>query len=194
MGWPSSSGRLARGPEAESAFKAALALDAGNVAANRALATFYVASNRAAEAEPYLKKVADASDDPGAKLELADYYVSVRRNADALAVLEKLSATPRIWALARSRMAALLYADGKKAEAHRAIDEVIAKQPAYSEARVIRARFLLAEGKTDQALADAQEAVKSNPQDVEAHFLLGISTRRSAIWRLPRSRSERCCA
>ena len=159
--------------EAESAFKAALALDAGNVAANRALATFYLASNRASEAEPYFKKVAGASDDPAAKLALADYYVMVKRSADALAVLEQLSTAPRTWALARSRVAALLYADGKTADAHRTIDEVVAKQPAYSEARVIRSRFLLAEGKTDQALADAQEAVKVEPRNVEAHYLLG---------------------
>jgi len=162
-----------RGAEAESAFKAALAIDAANVVANRALATFYVASNRAAEAEPYLKKVADTNSDPAAGLALADYYVGMRRNADALAVLEKLSATPRAWALARSRVAALLYTDGKTADAHRTIDEVVAKQPAYAEARTIRARFLLAEGKTDQALADAQEAVKVDPRNAEAHYLLG---------------------
>jgi tetratricopeptide (TPR) repeat protein len=70
-------------------------------------------------------------------------------------------------------VAALWYSDGKTAEAHRAIDEVIAKQPAYSQARVIRARFLVAEGKSDLALADAQEAVKVDPQNVEAHFVLG---------------------
>jgi tetratricopeptide (TPR) repeat protein len=159
--------------EAESAFKAALALDPGNVTSNRALATFYVLSNRAPEAEPYFRKVADASGDLGGKLALADYYVTVKRNADAFAVLEKLSATPRAWAVARSRVAALLYSDGKTADAHRAIDEVIAKQPAYSDARSIRARILLAERKTDQALADAQEAVKLNPQDAAGYFLLG---------------------
>ena len=117
--------------------------------------------------------MADATDDPAAKFALADYYVSVKRNADALAVLEKLSAAPRTWAVARSRTAAVLYMDGKNADAHRAIDEVIAKQPGYSEARVIRARFLLGEGKPDPALADVQEAVKADPRNVEAHFLLG---------------------
>ena len=163
-------GRMA---EAEPAFKAALALDAGNVAANQALATFYVASGRASEAEPYFKKVAHGSDAPAAKLALADYYINVKRNADALAVLEQLSASPRAWALARSRMAALHYSDGKTADAHREIDEVIAKQPSNAEARVIRGRFLLAEGKPDQALADAEEAVKVDPRSVDAHYLHG---------------------
>ena len=162
-----------RAEEAEAAFKAALALDAGNVGANRALATFYVASNRAAEAEPYFRKLADAGDAPAAKLALAEYYVTVRRNTDVLAVLEQLSAAPGNWALARSRVAALLYSGGKTAEAYRAIDEVIAKQPGYAEARVIRGRLLLADGKTDGALGEAQQAVKSDQRNAEAHFLLG---------------------
>ena len=87
-----------RGAEAEEAFKAALALDGGNVEANRALATFYLGSNRAPEAEKYLRKVAEASDALAPRFALADYYVSVKRNADALAVLERLSAVPHGWA------------------------------------------------------------------------------------------------
>ena len=42
--------------DAEGTFKAALALEPGNGLANRALALFYLQSNRAAEAEPYFKK------------------------------------------------------------------------------------------------------------------------------------------
>jgi tetratricopeptide (TPR) repeat protein len=164
-----------RTAEAESGFKAALALDPANLAANAALADFYVASSRPADAEPYIKKLTEAGDNPVPALALADYYVGMKREADAFAVLEKLSASPRAWAVARSRTAALLYAEGKTAEGHRAIDEVIAKYPAYAEARVMRGRFLLAEGKTDQALVEAQEAVKSDPRSAEGHYLAGIA-------------------
>jgi tetratricopeptide (TPR) repeat protein len=162
-----------RASEAEVAFRAALAIDGGHVDANRAIAAFFIASNRAPEAEPYFKKAADASPDPAVALSLADYYITVGRTADAVAALEKLSATPRGWGAARSRVAALRYVEGKKDEAHRTIDEVIAKQPASSEARVVRGRFLLAEGKAVQALAEAQLAVKADPRNADAHFLLG---------------------
>jgi len=161
-----------RPAEAETAFKAALAGDPSNGVANAALADFYMMSNRAAEVEPYLKKLADTSKDPLTALALADYYVRVKRNADAMAVLDKLSATPRVWAVARTKVAAILYADGRNAEAHKAIDEVIAKSPGYSEARVVRAGFLMAEGKSDEALAEAQQAAKSEPRNVDAHFLI----------------------
>jgi thioredoxin-like negative regulator of GroEL len=86
--------------EAEGVFKAALGLDTANVTANGAFAAFYVASSRAPEAERYLKKAADTSTDPAAGLGLAEYSVSMRRSAEARAVLEKLIATQRTWPIA----------------------------------------------------------------------------------------------
>ena len=134
-----------RGEESEEAFKAALSLDSRSVEANRALATFYLASNRDAEAEQYLRTTVEAGDDPADSLALADHYVRAERNAEALAVLEQLGAAPQTRALARSRIATLSYAEGKLAEAHRTIDDVLAEQPGYFGARVVRGRFLLAE-------------------------------------------------
>ena len=55
---------------------------------------------------------------------------AMRRPADAMAVLEKLSADPRYWALARAQVADIQMAEGKSAEAFRTVDEVVAKQPA----------------------------------------------------------------
>jgi tetratricopeptide (TPR) repeat protein len=82
-------GRL---PEAEAGFKAALALEPGRVLTNRALAAFCVASQRPAEAEPYLKRVAEASREPGPKLDLANYYVAMNRPDEAVRLLESISA------------------------------------------------------------------------------------------------------
>lgn len=67
----------------------------------------------------------------------------------------------------------MLYADGKKADAYKAMNEVIAKQPAYVEARVLRGRFLLSEGKTEEALVEAQQAAKSEPRSPDARLLVG---------------------
>lgn len=159
--------------QAEQALKAALALEPDHVVANRALGTFYVASRRAPEAEPYFRKVAEKSEAAGARLALADYYIASQRLDDAAAVLTKLSDVPKSWGVARSRLAGVLYAQDKKAEAHKAVDEVIAKEPNRSDARVIRARFLVAEGSLDEALKEAQEAVRVGPDDASASYLLG---------------------
>ena len=162
-----------RTADAEGEFKSALALDAGNLAANRALALFYLQANRAPEAEPYFKKAAEVAGSAESKLALADYYVAMKRSADAIAVLEGLSKEPRYWALARAKVADIQHAEGKTAEAFRTVDEVIAKQPTLAAARVVRGRLLLADGRIDEALKDAQEAVKADPRNAEAQYLLG---------------------
>lgn len=162
-----------RAGEAEAAFRAAWTLQPDSEVANRFLATFYLASDRITEAEPYLKTLAGKTDDPAAKLALADYYVRTKRTSEAVAELERLSASPGSWAVARTRLAATQYAGGKAADAHATVDAVIAKYGSYPYARVVRGQFLLTEGKLDEALADAQQAVKLDPRSVEAQFLLG---------------------
>jgi len=165
-------GKLA---DAEGTFRAALALEPANVLANRALAAFYLQSGRPAEAEPYLKKAVEASGAVDAKLALADYYAAMKRPADAMGVLEKLSAEQPYWALARTKIADIQYAQGKAADAFRTVDEVVAKQPALAPARVVRGRLRLAEGRVDEAWKDALEAVKLDPQNAAAHFVLGTA-------------------
>ena len=162
-----------RPAHAEGAFEAAVALEPGSVLANRALAALYLRLDRAAEAEPYFKKTVEASGTVEAKLALADYYVGLKRPADAMGVLEKLSAEPRYWALARAKLAGIQHAEGKTADAFRTVDEVVAKQPTLAQAPVVRGRLLLADGRIDEALRDGQEAVKMDPGNAEAHYLLG---------------------
>ena len=165
-----SGGRLA---DAERTFQEALAIDPANVLANRALAVFYLRSERAPEAETYLKAVVEASGVIEARMALVDYYVGLKRPAEALAVLEKLSADPRYWALARARIADIQYAEGKTAEAFRIADEVLSKHPTLVGGRIVRGRLLLAEGRMEDALKDALEAVKLDPKNAEGQFLLG---------------------
>lgn len=159
--------------DAEGAFRAAVGLDPANAMANRVLAAFYLRSNRAAEAEPYFMKAVEAAGSVDAKMALADYYVGLKRPADALNVLEKLSAEAGYWALARAKIAEIQHAEGRTADAFRSVDEVVAKQPGLAPAHVVRGRLLLGDGRLDEALKDAQEAVRLDPQSAEAQYLLG---------------------
>jgi tetratricopeptide (TPR) repeat protein len=97
----------------------------------------------------------------------------MKRPADALGVLEKLSADPRFWAPARAKIGDIQFAQGKKADAFKTVDEVVAKKPTAAHARVVRGRLLLADGRIDESLKDAQEAVKLDPQSAESQYLLG---------------------
>lgn len=58
---------------AEATLKHALSLDANTAAVHRSLALMYLTTRRVAEAEPHFRALADQ--DPGARLNLADYYV-----------------------------------------------------------------------------------------------------------------------
>ena len=87
-----SSGRI---PEAEGELKAALEIDPENLAANRVLGAFYMASGRLKEAEPYFQAIAKQSKTADGALALADYYVVAKRNEDARKTLRDLAAEPQ---------------------------------------------------------------------------------------------------
>jgi tetratricopeptide (TPR) repeat protein len=162
-----------RREDAEAGLKAALQLDPKHASANRALATFYMASGRAPEAEQYLKAVADEARDAGPRLSLADYYIRAGRGADAERVLVAAAAMPDGYVPAQARIAALRFAEGKKDEAFKTIDEVLRKHPKDPLALLVNARFLAADGRLEEALAKGREAIAADPNLVEAHYFVG---------------------
>ena len=162
--------------EAEQSLKDALALDAKNLMARRALATLYMATRRTPEAEVHLRALADADKSPGARfrIALADYYVAVNRPDDAMKVLEHIAAGGTGVAAARTREATIEYTRKNPTEAHRVIDDVLAKAPKNVPALLVKARFLADERKIDEALTQARAAAAAEPSSVQAHYLLGI--------------------
>lgn len=162
-----------RRTETEETLKAAHSIEPKNPLPNRALAMFYLSSNRAGEAEPYLKAIADSTKDVRASIVLADYYAGTKRTAEAMALLQKLAASKDGFGPAKTRIATLQYAEGRQPDAHKTIDEVLAKEPKNEEALLVKARFLLQEKRTDDALARAQAAVAANPRSAAAQYLVG---------------------
>ena len=165
------SGQMA---EAESTLRAALDIDSRNAAAHRVLALLYLSTDRAPSAEPHFKALAT---EPGGKLALADYYMGLRRSADALALvddLEKSTDQAQVQS-ARLRRAALAYGSGRKPEAHQILDALIEAKPRNAEARVAKARMLLADGKAADALEQAREAVKADSTLPSAHYTAGLA-------------------
>jgi tetratricopeptide (TPR) repeat protein len=166
-----SAGRVAEGEEA---LKATLHLDGSDLRANRALALIHLASNRAADAEPYLKKVVEVSKTTAARLALADYYTDARRWDDAIQTLHSIGSDDRQGLLAsRTRLAAIHQAVGHAAEARKTLDDVLAQDPKYPAALVLNARFLMADRRVDDALAHARAATDADPNLAPAHFELG---------------------
>ena len=158
---------------AEHEFEAALAMSPKDIAANRALGVFYLATDRASDAEPKLKTVAAESKKSTDRFILADYYLSTDRFDEAKTLLQELAATDRgSFAAATIRLSAIAARGGDAAGARTLIDEVLQKQPTNVDALVARANLLLRDQKFDQALAPAEEAVKADTRSVSARYVL----------------------
>jgi tetratricopeptide (TPR) repeat protein len=164
-------GRLA---DAEVYLKRATAIDPADARASRALAAFYLGSGRTEEAEQHLKLVATQTNTAQATVALADYYVAMNRLPDALAILDSMaaSAAANELAEARSRIAAIYYRQGRRDEAHRLIDDTLAKAAGSARAMLTKANFLLAEQRLDDALARLKAAVAADRRSIPARFAL----------------------
>ena len=167
-----------RSAEAEKTLNQVLAKEPKHLVANRLLGTLYVSSNRVAEAEQPLKVVAESSNAPQARFQLAEYYINAGRTNDAVSLLSALAKEPANAVEAELRWAALDYSEKRTAEAHTRLDALLTRAPNNSAALIMKSRWLVLENKLDDALARAKAAVAADPQSSEAHFALAIAQER----------------
>ena len=160
-------------PAAEQELRAATGLAPTHPVANRMLAMFYMFTNRPKESEPYLKAAADATTDPEPQLALADYYLSVDRVDESVAILHKVAAQKGMFAAARIRLATMEYAKGNKQAGHAIVDEVLTKEPNNAQLLLLKGRLLFSEGKLEDALATVNRAAEAAPRMTHAHYTLG---------------------
>ena len=161
-----------RMPEAETTINEVLAKEPQHLLANRMLGVLYLSTRRMKEAEKPLKAVADNTAAPSARLQLADYYAGAGRGKDAVEILTPLSANPATYAEAEPRLAAIDYAEGRTAEAHKRLDTLLAKVPSHLQALVMKTQWLTREDKLDEALEKGKAAVSADPQSASAQFAL----------------------
>jgi tetratricopeptide (TPR) repeat protein len=124
-------------------------------------------------AEPQLRALAV---DPEGAFALADYLATRARHEEALNVLRDLEthAEKAVARTARLRHAAVLHAAGKRDEAHRLLDPLIAQGDDTAIAHVAKARLLLNEERSADALHHAKTAVtlRSSPA---GQYVLGLA-------------------
>jgi tetratricopeptide (TPR) repeat protein len=164
---------IAQEVDAEKALKRALDVDPKNVPAHEAIASLYVEWGKAAQAEPYLKSLVSLSPTTEARLALADFYSSVGRQDDAIKTLQDMSADPKQFATAQTRIALIEYEAGRRQHALEIVDAVLAKEPRRVPALTMKARLLLADGNAPEALALAKRAVDIDPRYALGHLTLG---------------------
>ena len=171
-----------RASDAEREIRQAITVEPRHLLANRMLAALLTATRRAAEAEAPLKVVADASDRPAAKFELAQYYVNAERPDEAVKLLTELAKGQDAFARAEAMIAEIEYRRGATQNAHARLDKLLARSPNDGPALVMKSQWLAREKKLDEALDRAKAAVKADPQLMQAHFVLGqVHTQRREV-------------
>jgi tetratricopeptide (TPR) repeat protein len=163
-----------RPADAEDEIKQVLARQPRHLLANRMLGVLYLATNRPADAEQPLKAMAEISPLPAARFQLAQYYLSVRRNDEATKLLTDLAANPATASDADTMLASLEYGTGHQADAHARLDKLMARTPKDARALSLKARWLAGEKKLDEALDRANAATAADPQSAQAQFVLGM--------------------
>src|SRR5262249_35637271 len=139
-----------------------------NVVAHRALATFYITTNRPAEAEPHLKKVQEITKTPDASFALANYYAMQKNDAAARAELERLAKDKATSAMAEVGLATLDYRGGDHTAATERVDRVLESDKTNVNALVLKSTWLQADGRLEDALASATLASEKHPDSPAA--------------------------
>ena len=142
---------------------------------NRALALFYIASNRLPEAEKPLQAFAKASPNAGPRLLLADYYFATARRSDARTILDGLLKDESAFSEVRQRLSVLEFNEGRREAAHRLIDEILSKNNKDPRAAELKGRFLLFEGQFAAARDAFKASLASNPNSASTHYWLGVA-------------------
>jgi tetratricopeptide (TPR) repeat protein len=159
-------------PLAESTLLTALQEQPRNPDVNRALASVFLASGRPDKAEAPLKIVVEVKNDLPSQLTLADYYRTVKRDDDALRILERAATGKVGYSAAMTRKAAIFRGQGKNDPAYATLEQVLDKDPRDATAMTLKAMFLTDDGKLDAALNISEAAVKTE-STAATQFVLG---------------------
>jgi tetratricopeptide (TPR) repeat protein len=163
-----SAGRIA---DTETELRKAVAVGPQHVTANRALALFFMATQRPRDAEPLWRVVAGSPD--GLPFALSDYFVAMNRLVEAERALTELVARDVNRDAARVRLAAVQYALKQRETAHQTVRAVLDATPHYVAALLLEARFFQAEHRLDEARRAAQAAVTADPASAQAALVEG---------------------
>ena len=148
--------------DAEQQFDAALQLEPANLAANRFMASLKFLTGRRAEAEPYLRRIADSSKSVDGTLALADYYLITARPKEAITRLEGLESGRNlpgvVLLLARAHAAS-----GDLTKALSLVGEVLKANDRDAAAHLLKGQLLVLEGKREDGFAEIRTATTIRP-------------------------------
>lgn len=155
--------RLGRYDEAIGQYERALAADGANLAIRRNLALAFYKAGRVAEAAGEAEKILAAQPaNEATTLLLADCRFRLGQNARVIEILQPLAEGAAPVRAVSYLLGMALLAEGRAAEAQRAIDRVLRDDSA--EAHVFLAMMYMKDGDCEKAMPEISRALERNPQ------------------------------
>ena len=96
------------------------------------------------------------------------------RSGDAIPLLNALAMEPDGRVPATLLLAQVDYADRRRDQAHKRLDDLLSASPSDARALLQKAQFLASDGRLDEALSRAQAAAAAEPKSAGAHYTIGL--------------------
>ncbi|MBM3814616.1 MAG: tetratricopeptide repeat protein [Acidimicrobiia bacterium] len=144
------------------------------------LSTFYLRTNKQAEAKAVLEKIlSNPKDFPNGRDTIGDYYYRIGRLQDALEHYDQAAkAAPegKRKASYQKKMAEVMAVMGRREESLKLVEELVKRDSEDAEARALRAALRLQSGKKEEvstAISEFQSVLSKMPNNPVVRFNLG---------------------
>ncbi len=168
--------RVKKTVEAEAALKEALEAGIKDPSVLHLLAiTYHLKKDFDSALETFKRASGEFPDDWRSMILLGDYYLVLKRIAEAKITYEKVVERWPQLVPVRSKMAEVLIAERKYEKARQHVEAILKDDSRYARARILRGILLLTEGKISQAREDFLRAQEIIPRSPDARFLYGMT-------------------
>jgi tetratricopeptide (TPR) repeat protein len=159
--------------ETERVLEQALAIDGAHSLSNRAMAGFLVSVGRAEEALPHLRVLESTAQTTHSRLTAASYYMAAGHTAEAVTLLNQLSADSSVGGQATVLLGRIALAEGRGGEALKLAEHVLQREPKSFDALLLKGEALAADRRLGEALQAVRLALQVDSRSVDARFALG---------------------
>ena len=161
--------------EAEQQFEQAIAVDPKNPVLRGALVHLYLAEGKKSEAEQIaMQAKSDLPNDSAGYRMLGEFYFMTGDSPRAIAEYDSLAREHPGNIQVKKDHIQLLLQQGRIAEADKLDSELLKSAPNDNDELVFRSQIQISKGRANDAVNNLQTLIKSDPNNAEAHYVLGV--------------------
>lgn len=162
--------------DAETQYRAAMAMDAHNIRVREGLARLFLAEGKNSAAEEVLiQSRREIQDNPQTLLDLSSFYYVTGDISKAVAEYDEFYKNHADDIQVKKKYIQLLIQVKRYADARRLNEEILKSTPNDSDALLYRSQMQISEGHAGDAMQTLMNVIKNSPGNSEAHYALGVA-------------------